>query len=176
MVMNKRSIFSIFLVAVISLMIVSPSYALGLKIGYVDFLKIFNDYQKTQDYETKLENKRDQMKEKNKLEQKEQEIQEMRQSLEALKEEKKQEKTQEIREKYIALEKLKRKIVSDLKAESDEKMEEIIDDIESVIEQQAKKRGYDMIVNENAILYGGEKLDLTDTVLKTLNKQYQASK
>ena len=83
------------------------------------------------------------------------------------KQQKQQEKiTQEIKD-YRAEE---QQILADLKKERDKRMKEIIQDIDKVIKNYAKEKGFDLIINENIVLYGSGVADITQEILKQVNK------
>ena len=54
-----------------------------------------------------------------------------------------------------------------------EKMKEIVEDIDKIVEEYAKQNGFNLVVNSNAILYGEETMDITSQILKISNKKYR---
>jgi outer membrane protein len=142
-----------------------------LKIGYVDIFEVFNEYEKTKDYDKILEEKK--ASEKKKLDEKEEKIKKMQDKLLILSgdaQDKQREKISKAMEEYKDL---RRQIFADLKKERDEKMMEIIEDINKTIEEYAKKEEFDLIINENAILYGKKSMDITSEILKRVNEKYK---
>lgn len=150
-----------------------PMYGVAkdLKIGYVDILKIFNEYQKTKEYDKMLEEKKS-AKEKE-LEQKKEEIREMQDKLELLKDKEQEKEREKITKAAGEYRELERQFILDLKKERDEKMKEIINDINRVIEDYGSQKGFDLIINKGAILYGRKGIDLTETILKIVNQKYK---
>lgn len=145
-------------------------FAQEKKICYVDIFKVFNDYQKTKNYEKDLEGKR--KKQEAKLEKKKEAIDSMQSKISLLKEDRQEKEREKIIDAQVDYKKLERQIVLDLKKERDEKMKEIVEDINKVIERFAKNKGYDLIVSKNTVLYGNEAMDMTSQILAVANKEY----
>ncbi|MFA6281224.1 MAG: OmpH family outer membrane protein [Candidatus Omnitrophota bacterium] len=145
----------------------SVSYAKELKIGYINFLSIFNEYKKTKEYDDVL-NKKTEEKEKQ-LKEKGAELEKMNSKLSVLKDKEKEKEQQKLESAEKDFQQLRRQSLLDLKKERDEKMKEIIDDIEKTIKDYAKKNNYDLILHGSAVLYGDKGIDITDAVLKIVN-------
>jgi len=143
----------------------------GLKIGYVDILKLFNQYKKTQDYDKMLGSKRS--KKEKLLEEKKEKIKKMQEKLNLLNEKEQEKQRKKITQAAEEYREMEREFYLDLKKERDEKMKEIVEDIKKVIDEYGKKYGYQIIFNKGAVLYGEEGLDLTDTILKIMNQNYK---
>lgn len=166
--MMKKLVISILVLGLVSPL---TGVAKDLKIGYVDIFKVFNEYRKTKEYDKMLEEKKN-AKEKE-LEKKKEEIKEMQDKLELLKDKEKEGAREKLTKATGEYRKLERQFILDLKRERDEKMKEIIDDINKVIEDYGRKEGFDLIINKGAILYGREGIDLTETILKIVNQKYK---
>lgn len=163
--------FLTILVAVgIAIALAGGASAKDLKIGYVDVMKVFDEYKKTKEYDKTLEVQK--TAEEKKLEAKKNEIEAAQKKLDVLKDkdaEKAKENLGKMISEYRTLEK---DVYMSLKQQRDDKMKEIIEDIDKVIKEYAKKNGYDLILNENTILFGAETMTLTETVLKEVNANY----
>ena len=166
----KKTIVSLLALAFIFTM-VQPSFAKDLKIGYVDFFQVYNDYKKTKDYEQILETKK--AKEEKKLKGKKDEIEKMKNKLNLLKEEEKNKEREKIVKVMREYEELKWQIFTDLKKERDEKRKEIVEDMDAVIKEYAKKHGFDLILHKNAILYGRNNMEISAEILKIVNSRYK---
>jgi outer membrane protein len=59
---------------------------------------------------------------------------------------------------------------AELQKKESELIDEILLDIEKILKKIAQEEGYSVILNKPAILYMSADLDLTDTVIDTLNK------
>ena len=62
---------------------------------------------------------------------------------------------------------------TDLAKQRDEKIREILLEIEKTVSDFAKKEKYDLILNDRVLIYGNETLDITDKVLTILNEAYK---
>lgn len=151
------------------------TFAKDLKIGYVDFLKVYNEYKKTKDYEDNLGKKG--AEEEKKLNAKKQEIEDMQNKTSMLKEEEQEKEKQNINKTVQDYREMERKIITDLKKEKEEKMNEIVEDIETSIGNYAKKNKFDLVLHKNTLLYYGEDItDLTDEIFKLVNSNYTSKK
>ncbi len=59
---------------------------------------------------------------------------------------------------------------SNLTKERNEKIREILLEIEKVVSDFAAQEGYDMILNDRVLIYGSPAQDLTEDILTILNK------
>lgn len=152
----------------------SVSYAKDLKIGSVDMFKVFQDYNKTKDYDETLK-KNTQAKEKE-LDAKEEEIIKMKNKLDELKDQAKQKEQEKLSQASQEYTQLRREIFRDLKKEQDRKTIEIVDDINQAIKEYGTKNNFDLILHENAVLYGPNVTEITAEILKKINEKYAAKK
>ncbi|MCF7888185.1 MAG: OmpH family outer membrane protein [Candidatus Omnitrophica bacterium] len=166
-----KKFLGILLVAVVALGFSVSSFAKDLKIGYVDTIEVFNEYQRTKEQDKQLETKKEKAKEN--LEVREKEIQKIQSRLEVLKEDKQEAERAKLQEKMQEYRDVRQKEFTDIKKERDEMMKDIIEDIDQTIKDYAKKNKYDLVVNGNSVLYGIESQDLTDKILTIINKKYK---
>ncbi len=145
--------------------------AYALEVGYVDIYQIFNEYQKTKDYDKVLEKERAE-KEKE-LEGKKEDIRKMQEKLELMKESQQEKEREKITKAAMDYRELERQYLLDLKKKRDDKMKEIVADIDKVVEDYAYKNKYDIILNKGAVLYGGKKYDITQDILRIVNQKYK---
>lgn len=146
----------------------SLGYAADLKFGFVDFEKVFNEYYKTKAEDAKL--KADLEKKKAELDKRKEEITKMRDSAELLGEEAKKQKEKEIVEKIKELNELRKQAEENLIKERNDKWLEIYGEIKDVVGKYGKEKGYNLIFDDKALVYKAEGYDLTDEVIKLLNK------
>jgi len=64
-------------------------------------------------------------------------------------------------------------VALDLRKERDEKLKEILQDIEKVVQSYAQKNGYDFIFNDRVLLYGAANADVTQDIVDLLNGGYK---
>lgn len=166
-----KRFLGIAVVAIVAFSFSMAGFAKDLKIGYVNTIEVFNEYRRTKDQDKQLEMKKEKAQET--LEAREKEIQKIQNRLEVLKEGEREKETEKLKTKMEEYRDIRQKEFTDIKKERDEMMKKIIDDIDQTVSDYAKKNNYDLIVNGNSVLYGQKQLDLTDTILKIINKKYK---
>ncbi len=149
----------------------SVCFAQDLKIGYVDVLKIFSDYKKTKKYDKELEKKGEAAKKK--LEAKLEIVNGLKSKLSVVKEDEKDKEEANLVKEAKEYDQLLRKADFDIRKERDEKMREILEDIDKIIKDYSEKNGFDLVVDERAVLYGAKGMDITDEILKIANKKFR---
>lgn len=84
----------------------------------------------------------------------------------------KQKKQAELQEKFMKYQELLQKSQADIQKREQEMSAPIISKIKSVVAEIAKSKGVDVVLerNENFVLFSKPELDLTDDVLKAINK------
>ncbi|MCX5681606.1 MAG: OmpH family outer membrane protein, partial [Candidatus Omnitrophica bacterium] len=161
--------FVLSLVVVFMLCFSGKSFAqaAGLKIGYVGLSRVFDQYQKTTDYDKVLEQESTQYKkDRNDLLGK---IQEAERKLILLKEEDRAKLADQIEKDKQSLMEFDQKKQTELRKERDDKVREVLLEIEAVVKDYAQKEKYDIILNDRVLIYGSDTLDLTQKVLDLLN-------
>lgn len=144
------------------------AYAKELKIGYVDPVKILNEYNKTKESEKTFEAKRKGKEaDRKKLVD---DITKLKDEQALLSEKAKAEKQNVIDQKVKDLQEFDRKTRDELMSEGNDILGGIQKDIEKVVTDYAKENGYDIVLNSRVLLYGKEEIDFTDEILKRLNK------
>jgi len=79
----------------------------------------------------------------------------------------------DIDQKIKDLQAFDEQIRSELRGIRDANVQEIFKNLNDVIEAYGKKKGYDFIFSDRALAFKKEKFNLTNAVLKELNKQYK---
>jgi outer membrane protein len=141
------------------------------KIVYVDLAKVFDEYEKTKDYDVKLES--EQQGRQGEIDKMVEEIKAMQDKLDLLSEKEKETKQGQIDKKTRELQEFQRNAEIDLREERNEKLKEVLEDIQDVVEELAKKNKYDYILNDRVLLYGNDTLDISAEVLKKLKENYK---
>ncbi|MGE0267999.1 MAG: OmpH family outer membrane protein [Candidatus Omnitrophota bacterium] len=161
--MNVKNI----LIAMVLILAVSTTASAKDKLGFVDLSRLFDEYYKTQDYDKTLESKHKGFEElrNSKIEK----IRESQGKLGLLAEAKKAEMEQEIEKMKADLLEFDRQQKADLTKERNEKIREILLEIENQVSQYAEKEGYAMILNDRVLVYGDQTIDLTQKILDLLN-------
>lgn len=138
------------------------------KIGFVNLSRLFDEYGKTKDYDAKLEQKH-----KNFEEARTQRIEKIREAqgkLSLLAENQRAELEAEIERMKTDLLEFDRQQKADLTKERNDKIREILLEIENKVSEYAKNQNYDLILNDRVLIYGSKTIDLTEEFLKILNK------
>jgi len=161
----------IALVVVSALLLASPVFAQGVKkVGFLDLSKLFDNYEKTKEYDKVLEGEHSGYeKERNaKIEK----LKEAQGKLALLKEDEKKKMEEEIevmRNELVEYDQAQR---VDLTKKRDEKIREILLEIEKIVSDYAKKEKFDMILNDRVLIYGSDALNVTDQILTILNESF----
>ena len=159
----------VLLLSIIFLLGVSQiGFAAEAKIGYIDVEKVFSSHKKTEELNNKL--KANQKKSDKEIEKKMEEIERLREEIKLLSEKAKKKKENIIEQKTKELQKFVLKTRESLLKERNEMMKEILGDIDKVIQKEAKKGNYDLILDSHVLLYGNKDLDLTEEIIKALGK------
>lgn len=152
----------------------SEAFAAGNKMAYVDLSTTFDKYEKTKSYDETLA--KDQEAKTKDLEQLDGEIKAIQDKMSLLSEKEKAAKEKELEEKRGKFEQLRQQVAVDLGKQRDEKLKEILQDIEKVIQSYAQKNGYDFILNDRVLLYGAANADVTQDIIDLLNSDYKKLK
>ncbi len=141
------------------------------KIGYIDLSRVFDQYQKTIDYDKELEKKGD--KKQAEREKRVSWLKRLKGELELLSEKGREKKQGQIDKKIKELHDFDLATRTDLRRERDEVVREILKEIDKVVQEYGKSEGYFLILNDRVLLYGDEQFDLTGEIVKLLNKRYK---
>lgn len=138
-----------------------------LKIGTVNVAKIFDGYERTKQSDAVLEKKGKQKEAE--YEGRLGELRKLREGVELLNDQNRQAKEREIEEKADALKRFRGNTAEDLRRERNQIAQGILSEIQKGVQQYAKTNGFALIIDERAVLYGQETIDVTDEVLAQLN-------
>jgi outer membrane protein len=155
------------LAVVFGLMVTGLSLAADLKIAYVDLGKVFDSYQKTKDFDAILQTEGEAFqKERDAMVQK---IQDAQSKLALMNDAQKTSMQADIEKQkndVVAYDKEKR---TELAKKRDDKVREILTQIQGVVSTIAKNDGYTYVLNDRVMIYGDPTMNITDEVMKTLN-------
>lgn len=139
------------------------------KIGYVDLLKVFGEYEKTQESEAVLEKKAEgKNEERDKLVA---EIKKLQDELELLSETEKEKKQDDLEEKLKGLRDFDRATREELNRERDSMGRDVLIEINKTIMDYGEKNNFDMIMDSRTLFYGGEAMDISDDIIEEINKK-----
>ncbi|MBF0385612.1 MAG: OmpH family outer membrane protein [Candidatus Omnitrophica bacterium] len=166
--------FKTLLIAVFATFIFSSFACAEIKLGYVDLSRLFDEYSKTKEYDKVLEEKhKDFQKERNAKIDK---INEAQGKLDVLKDEKKKEQEAEVEKMKADLLEFDSQSKTNLTKERNEKIRELLLEIEKVVSNYAEQNKFSMILNDRVLIYGQDTYNLTEDVLKVLNTPAPAEK
>lgn len=158
----------VILTAVVFLSGITSAFAEDkAKIGYVDLSHLFDEYYKTKEYDKVLEVKHKEYEQESKT--KIEKIREAQGKLALLKEDQKKTTEQEIETMKNDLLEYDRQKKTDLTKERNEKIREILLEIEKIVSGYAEQNGYSVILNDRVLIFADKGLDLTENILKNLN-------
>ncbi|MCX7917035.1 MAG: OmpH family outer membrane protein [bacterium] len=148
-------------------------FAQSSKIGYVDIKKVFDNYEEAKKIEENFKKEVDEAQKS--LDKLQEEVKKMQDEYEKKKNlMKPEEQTKKENELRVKIQELSKKWM-ETKQKLDEKGKnleaQIFEDIKKAISDYAKKNGYYMVVDSRLILYGESAVDLTDEVIKLINKK-----
>ena len=137
------------------------------KIGYVDLSKLFDEYHKTKEYDKVLEAKHsDYEKERNAKVEK---VKESQGKLDLLADDKKAALKADIEKMKNDLLETDRQKQADLTKERNEKIRDILLEIEKIVSGFAEKENYSLILNDRVLIYGNPTMNVTEPILTILN-------
>ncbi|MFA6350324.1 MAG: OmpH family outer membrane protein [Candidatus Omnitrophota bacterium] len=139
------------------------------KFAYVNLTKIFGEYSKTKDYDKVLGDKENIY--NNERDKKVNEIKQLQEKFNLLSDKEKEAKKGDIEAKIKALQEYDRTKQTDLRKDQDEKMKDILKDIETAIKGYALKNGYTMVFNDRVLVYQDKSMDITEPIIKIINKK-----
>lgn len=175
--MKVKKILSCFMVFSLCLFMAGGVYAAGkdsLKVGYADLSKLFDEYYKTKEFDKVLEEKHNGfVKERDAKIDK---IKEAQGKVALLKEEEKAKVEKDIEQMKAELLEFDRQQKETLTQERNDKIREILLEIEKIVSDYAEKEGYTFILNDRVLIYGNKTVDVTQTILEKLNQGKKATK
>jgi outer membrane protein len=145
----------------------------AVKIGYVNLEMVFDQYKKTAESRSEFEKERDlQQKE---IAKKQEELRKAQESYEKQKDVLKPEEKKKSEEEIQRLQQEFYSFVGAANQKLDEKKNQLIEarlnEIQQAIKDFAIQEKYDFILSSQAVLYGPEGTDITEQVIKFLNKE-----
>ena len=176
--MNRISILYITVVVGMSVLVVSAAAQDQFKLGVVDTQKVFEGYKRARAADEVLKTAEDRL--RGELEDLREEIRTMEERLTKQKLFLDDPQTENV-ENDIRLKKQEYQRELEIGQESilakqKELVEPILKEIETLIKEIGKNEGYSLILEKRLVtLYVDPKYDLTETVLETLDKQYEES-
>jgi len=156
---TTRKVLSVMLFSILFAVISFSQTDSTLKIGYVNFEKAVESYYEWKDLESMYQI--DLQYYQGKINEMEQQFNELQSS--GATEEVLQQNLQQLQTRVNQYQQA-------LQEEYQQKMANIVSKVTVKISQYAKENGYDLILNENGVVYYNPELDLTDKIIQYLNE------
>lgn len=141
------------------------------KLASVDINRIATEYKKAQDYNKKIEDKKN-LYEKE-IKKKNDETKQFQDKLALLSDKEKEGRRPELEKKIGELRDFVREKETDLRKEDFESSKEIAEDIKNAINRYASKEGYSVVFDDRALVYETKAMDISDKIIEDLNKNYK---
>ncbi len=173
--MKSLKVLGLMVAFLVAGALVTPRvHAEELKFAYVNLSKLFDEYEKTKMYDKSLEadNNKFQEERNKKIEA----IRELQGKAGALKADAKAKLDQDIEKAKNDLLEFDRQKRTDLTKARDEKVREILMEIEKTVSEYAKKEGIAFVFNDRVLIYGADTMNITDSIMKNLNEAYKSKK
>ncbi len=143
--------------------------AKDFKVAFADKMKILFEYEKTKDLNKELED--ESQKARAEMEKMSDDVKKMSDEMALLSESAKKEKQPELDNKINELNNYRREKMQEISKKQDEGIRQITKEITDVCSKYGKANGYDVIIDVRATLYAPEAMDVTEPILKELNKK-----
>lgn len=168
--MKRIALFSLGLFLCL-MFFVTNVFAASEKLASVDLTRLFSEYAKTKDYDKGLGDKQGSY--DGERTKKVNEIKQFQDKMNLLSDKEKETKNTELEEKIKTFQEFDRQKQTDLRKEQDEKMKDVLKDIEGAVKQYAQKEGYTLVFNDRVLVYQDKSMDITERILDILNKGYK---
>ena len=155
--------------AFLSLFVLTGVAQAADKFAYIDLSRSFSEYSKTKDYIKKLTEKENSyISERDK---KLGEVNALKDKFALLSDKDKDSKKSELEAKAKSLKDFVAQREGDLRKEQEEKMKEILKDIQDAVKAYAEKSGITMVFNDRVLVYQNKSMDITNNIIEILNKK-----
>jgi len=163
--MNKKAV--ILWTAIIGLALFVGSAQAADKFGYIDLSRTFSEYNKTKGYDKTLSDK-----EKSYTDERDKKVADLKafqDKLSLLNDKEREAKGAELQAKVKAFQDYDRGKQETLRKEQDERMKEILKDIEEAVKKYSEKEGYTLVFNDRVLVYQTKTMDITNQIVAILN-------
>lgn len=170
----KKLLQIMFIFTAVFILGQAPVRAEGEKQAFVDVAKVFDAYNKTKDNDKVL-----QQAGKKKEEERDAIVHDIRQAkdeMALLSDDAKAKKQESLANKMKELEVFDAQTRQSLGEQRNKVVREIFKDIDNAIQKYGQAKGLDVIYNERALLYHSSKMDVTQAIIDSLNKDYSPKK
>ena len=165
--MRKATVVLWGCLAIFSLVLFVGSAQAADKFAYVDLSRAFSEYNKTKTYDKTLSDK-----EKAYTDERDKKVADLKtlqDKISLLNDKEREAKKDDVQSKVKAFQDYDRQKQADLRKEQDEKMKEILKDIEEAVKKYSEKEGYTLVFNDRVLVYQTKSMDITDKIIAILN-------
>jgi outer membrane protein len=138
------------------------------KLGYIDLSRTFSEYNKTKGYDKTLSDK-----EKTYTEERDKKVADLKtfqDKLSLLNDKERAAKQTELQAKLKTFQDSDRQKQADLRKEQEERMKELLGDIQEAVKKYSEKEGYTIVFNDRVLVYQSKSMDITNQIVEILNK------
>lgn len=139
------------------------------KLAYINLARAFSEYSKTKDFDKSLTDKENSYAAER--DKKLGELNSLKDKFNLLSDKEKDAKKAELENKAKAIKDFIAQKEGDLRKEQEDKMKEVLKDIETAVKAYAEKEGYSMVFNDRVLVYQAKTMDITDKIIEILNKK-----
>ena len=164
-------VVKLLFVLFLGIFLTSTAHAKDFKVAYVELGGVFNNYQKTKDFDAVLQ--KESQAAQDQIDGMIKKIRDDQGKLSLLKEDEKQKLQGGIDKQIASLNDFKNQKRTELAKKFEDMRKQILLEIEKIVNDIAKADGDTFILNDSAILYGEKESNITEMVLKTLNDGYK---
>lgn len=164
--MNKTKMVLVGLI--ISLFVGFGTAQAADKFAYIDLSRTFSEYNKTKEYDKVLSDK-----EKvytNERDKKINDLKSFQDKINLLNDKEKEAKRTELQNKVKAMQEFDRQKQAELRKDQEDRMKEILKDIEVAVKKYSEKEGYTLVFNDRVLVYQTKSMDITSNIIAILNK------
>ncbi len=137
------------------------------KFAHIDLSRTFSEYNKTKGYDKTLNDK-----EKSYTDERDKKIADLKafqDKISLLNDKEREAKGAELQAKVKDFQEYDRAKQADLRKEQDEKMKEILKDIEEAVKKYSEKEGITLVFNDRVLVYQTPAMDITNQIISILN-------
>lgn len=139
------------------------------KFAYIDLSRTFSEYSKTKDFDKKLTDKENSyIAERDK---KLGEFNTLKDKFALLSDKEKESKKAELESKAKVLKDFVTQREAELRKDQEDKMKEILKDIQDAVKAYSEKSGISFVLNDRVLVYQTKSMDITSNVIEILNKK-----
>ncbi|MDO8662219.1 MAG: OmpH family outer membrane protein [Candidatus Omnitrophota bacterium] len=139
------------------------------KFAYINLARAFSEYSKTKDFDKALTDKENSYTAER--DKKINELNSLKDKFNLLSDKEKDAKKNELENKAKAIKDFMTQKEAGLRKEQEDKMKEVLKDIESTVKTYAEKEGYTLVFNDRVLVYQTKSMDITDPIVGLLNKK-----